>query len=128
MGLSNIVRSGIKLADRLTSDLQPTVTLRRWSGETMEGDDTYVNSTQPALFEQRQTEVRTPSGELRQARGKVTFLRPIPPLGGVTGRTEPIDVNDRIVAPDGSEWGVIVTEGMIDKSTGQPYMSEVWLS
>lgn len=127
MALDSLIRSGIRLADRLTSSLQPTVTLRRWIGETVEGLDSYINSTEPALFEQRQTQIRTPSGELVQARGKVTFLRPIQVLGAAK-RTEPIDVNDRIIAPDGSEWGVIVTEGLIDKSTGRPYMTEVWLS
>lgn len=128
MGIASLIRSGVSLADRLTSGLQPIVTLRRWSGETLEGDDSYTNLTQPALFEQKQTQVRTPSGEMVQARGKVTFLRPVPALGGVEGRTEPIDTKDRIIAPDGSEWGVIVTEGLIDKATGRPYMVEVWLT
>jgi hypothetical protein len=127
MGFDDLVRDGIALATTLTSDLQDNVVLSRWTGVDGYNKPTYADPvTHPALIENKQRQIRLPGGEVIQSRTKVTFLHPMT-AHGAAKRKEPLDPRDKIVLPDGRTGPILDVKGLIDPSTGFPYMIEVFL-
>ncbi len=117
MGLESLVASGVALANSLTSDLQHDVVHEAYEGPNDQGAPTYGSAVQrPALVEHRQRQVRGDEGNVVMARAKVSFLHPV--------RIGPLD---RITLPDGTTGPILDIEGMVNGSTGAPYMLEVWL-
>jgi len=134
MGLDAVVRSAVATAKSVTSDLQDDVTHEAWTGDGAYGAPTYAAGvSRPALVERKHELVRkgmeqssSGAGEIRKTQTKITFLTPIT-ANGASGRTEPIDPRDKITLADGTTGPILKTAGLIDPSTGLPYMMEVWL-
>jgi hypothetical protein len=129
MGLADIVRNGVALANRLTADLQAEVTHEAWTGQDDTGAPTYASAkTRTAIVERRQRLRRSPSGQELMSRHVVAFLAPIA-ANGAADRQEPIDPRDRITLPDGSTGPIIDVVSTVDSesATGHGYMYEVYL-
>jgi len=128
VALNDIVRSAVAIAEKVTSSLLAPVSVAAWIG-----DDAYdvPQFAQPvvhqAIVEQKAAAVRTLTGEQVMTRVQVTFLHPIVPNGALD-RVEPIDPRDRIVLPDGTTGAIILTEGMVNPTTGGPYLLQVSIS
>lgn len=126
-GFADLVRSGVALADSLTTTLQPSVTHEAWTGNDGEGGYTYATGvSRAALVERKQKMVRSSTGEEVMSTHVVTFLRPIA-AQGTSGRQEPIDPRDRITLPDGTRSSILSINAFIDKDTGRGYLHEVYL-
>lgn len=134
MGLDDVLRSGVALANRLTGDLQVTVSHERWNGVDDYGQPTYASAVnRKAIVNRTARRLRNDAGEEVVSTASILFLTPIPPLV-VTGRQNPIDKRDRIsisLPGGGTLTGPILsTEGIIDAGStpaGQPYVTSVHL-
>jgi hypothetical protein len=127
LSLLTIIRSGVKVIDKVTRSLQANVTHQAWLGADEYGAPTYGSAVvRRALVDQQQHEHRTKSGELVATQAAVTFLDPIMP-NGAPGRTEPIDANDLITLPDGTTGPIVDIAGFVDAGTNMPILSEVWI-
>lgn len=117
MGLRDIVANGIATADRITADLQPFVTVKRWTGQTGAGKPTYAAAVrEPAIVDWMQKRVRTKTGAEAVSRAYVGFLRPTS-----------IDEKDQIILPDGTTGPILDMSGFVDRATGAPFFVQVWL-
>ena len=128
MALNDIVRSAVATAESVTSSLLATVSIAAWIGD--DGYDAPLFA-QPivhkAIVEQKAMSIRAINGEQVMTRVQITFLHPIAP-NGASGRVEPIDPRDRIVLPDGSTGGIVLTQGMVNPATSGPYLLQVSIS
>lgn len=117
MGFDALVRNGVAMADRLTTDLQASVTHQSWTGYTDEGVPSYATAvTRKALVDWKQKQVRTLAGTVTVSRAEVTFLRPVV-----------VDEKDRIVLPDGTTGPILDMAGFVDPATGVGYTTAVFL-
>jgi len=128
MALTNIIRTGIAIADGITKSLQPDVTHFAWVSQDARGVPEYAApAVYPALVELSRNRVVGADGQVLFTRYSVTFLQPLP-ANGAEGRQEPIDPRDKLVLPNGEKVDVIDIKGFIDADTGAPFMSEVGTS
>jgi hypothetical protein len=132
MGLADVVRSGVALANRVTDDLQVDVTHDAWTTRALDGKPTYngggAGVARSSIVEYKQS--RRWSALLGQTVDyavKVTILGPVAG-NGAAGRNEPIDSRDRFTLLDGTARPVVDVVGIQDPSTGKPYMYEVYLA
>lgn len=117
MGLRDIVANGVAQADRITQDLQPTVTVRRRTGQTGAGKAVYAAPVRvPAIVDWQQKIVRTRTGTEAVSRAYVGFLRPFQ-----------ISEDDQVILPDGTTGPILDMSGFVDRATGAPYFVQVWL-
>jgi len=119
MGLDDVVRRNVAVADRLTTTLQSTVTHYAFSSETDEGVRAYDPTTgtkRLAVVRFQQRKFRTVAGEEVVSRAKVLFVRPLT-----------IDARDKIVLPDGTTGPILDMQGTVDPETGEPYATTIWL-
>jgi hypothetical protein len=120
MGLADIVRSGVAIADSLTSDLQKDVTHYLYSEATVDsyGKVTWGSPhTRKAVVEPKRRLVRNAEGHDVLTNTKLTFPRPVL-----------VNPRDRIVMYDGTEAPIVAVSGAVDdSSTGQGYIAEVYL-
>lgn len=116
MGFASLLRSGVALADKLTKDLQLTVTHHVWQSQTIGGASSYTTVSRKALVDLKQQQVRSASGQLVAARAMVTFLTPVA-----------VSVKDKIQLPDGTVNTIIDVGGFADPLTGRGYVTDVWL-
>jgi len=124
MGLADVVRSAVAIADSVTASLQTDVTHEAWIDDDRFGKPTYADPvTRKALVSQVQKLVRTADDRTVVAKTKVSFLRPIP-AQGASGRAEPLDPRDKITLPDGTTGPLLAVEGMVDPGTDRPYLLE----
>jgi hypothetical protein len=127
MSLLNALRAGIKVADKVTKPLQPTVTIAPWTGSDGFGVNTYgAPVTYRAIVNQEQKSIFDDSGNEVLTQAYVAILTPITP-NGAAGRVEPIDRRDRVTLPDGTIAPIVKTSGFIDAGIGRPMFSEIWL-
>lgn len=130
MGLADIVRSGIAVANTLTETLQATVTHEAWIGNKTDGyaGPRYAEGiARAALVDQTRKLRRLSNGEEVVQQASITFLTPIA-ANGATNRREPVDPRDRFTLPDGKTGPILdVIGGLVDPSTNAPYMLEVIL-
>lgn len=132
MSLADIVRSGVSLANSITSKgaLQERVTLRRWNGIDGYAQPSYATAlTLDALVEHSAKRVKDQKGDDAVATTVVTFLAPIPPLSpAVTGREEPVDERDLLVTASGRSGPILRKDGGLhDPTTSRPYVLSVYL-
>ena len=126
MGLLDILRAGVKIADNVTQDIQAVVMLAHVQSSTSEGDITHYDPVPlHALVDWKQRHVRTMSGELSVSRAVVTFLD-VAELSVAT-HGEGIDDNDIITLPDGTTGPILDMGGFIDAGTAQPLATDVYL-
>lgn len=128
MGLADIVRSGIALANALTDSLQGTVSIERWTGQSNTGVPTYAAAFEvKAIVEPSKVWSKNPTGGDMFLTSKVSILQPLDPQG-TAGRDEPLDQRDRITLPDGSTCPISMVDGSImDPATGRPMLFMVTL-
>lgn len=127
MAFDDIIRQGVALAHSLTTSLQANVVLHRWSQSSGFGEAVYAAPiTVTALIEQKQRLHAMSSGQTILTRAKITILTPLAPLGA-SGRTEPIDVRDKLILPDGTTGPIVDVEGLVDPDTNRPYLYEIWM-
>lgn len=125
MGAASSVRSGLRTADRQTADLQVAVTHLAWVGQTGMGGPIFASGVSvQALVEYTTSRVKQADGQDVISTATVSILRPLAANGG-TGRQEPVDPRDTFIMPDGRVVQVLAVDGLIDPSTGKPYMSVV---
>ena len=118
MGFLDIVRGGVELANSLTADLQANVTHKAWVSTGGSGVKVYAEPVvRPALVDWKQKQVRTASGVLTVCRASVTFLDP----------AVVVDEKDIIILPDGTTGPILDMAGFIDRITGTPILTEVYL-
>lgn len=79
-----------------------------------------------AIVEKKVQMRRTESGEMVLTTATVMFIEPVPPLGA-TDRSEPVDPRDIIILPDGSTGPIVNVSGFVDRVSGRPFYSEIWL-
>lgn len=133
MGLATIVRSGVKLADKITKPLQVSVTHKRWTGTATDGEDVLDNGViLKAIVEFKTKRLGRTGGQQYNTaeeeiqRATITIIGSIKDLVAV-GRTNPIDVRDQFILPDGSSGPILNVEGVVDPLTGSPYSYEISL-
>lgn len=127
MGLPDIIRNAVAIANKVTIDLQVPVEHYPWIsdgatyGEPVYGDPT----TRLALVEMRQRMMRI-EGQDILLKAIVSFLVPIEP-NGAENRQEPIDPRDKIVLPNGYTGPIKTIEGLENNFSDTPYTLEVTL-
>lgn len=115
MGLQDLVRSGVALANRVTKTLQATVAHEAFKAEDQTGQRTYYAAVQrTCVIEWRRTRRRTQAGDEIVIRPTLLFLSPVA-----------IDTRDRITLPDGTTGPIADVGGVIDPDTGTAYTREV---
>jgi len=120
MGLLDIVRAGVQIADSLTRDLQASVSHASYiaDSETSYGEKQWAAPvSRPALVTLKQKQVRNEQGELLLSTVQVVFL----------DAAVVVTMDDKIVLPDGSTGAILDVEGFIDRGTGLPILREVYL-
>jgi hypothetical protein len=126
-GFADLVRSGIALANSLTSTLQVEVTHEAWTGQDGYGKPTYAAPIKrTAIVEQKQRWIRNRDSSVMAVMPKVTILGPITD-NGAANRRDPIDMRDIITLPDGTTGPIQDVEFIMDPETNRPYMYEVTL-
>jgi len=126
MGLLDVVRSGVKIADALTKSLQASVTYRRCISTNQYGVKQLGSPvTLLALVENKQRKVMSPTGVIVDSNITITLLN-VAAVVAATGGFG-IRVNDEIVLADGSTNPVLNVGGFVDAGTNQPFATEVYL-
>ncbi len=126
MSLLNVLRSGVKVADKVTKPLQADVVYERVTGQNEYGMKTYAApATLKAIVDWRQRQLRTPDGILSVSRAAVTFLDAAALIAATGGAG--IDDSDRFTLPDGTTGPILDMGGFIDAGTGIPVATEVFL-
>jgi len=120
MGLADIIRGGIAVADSLTDTLQTEVAHYQYSEATV--DDTGKVTWGPrhvrkAVVEHARTHQREKDGRMVLSDTQLTFPRPFF-----------VDPRDRFVLPDGTGDGPPNRiAGVVDPLTNKRYMTQVWV-
>lgn len=131
MSLTDVIASGVAIANQLTSDLQDkTVTIQFWTGQSGSGDSSYTLPKKfPALVDLSSKPIFTTGGTLLETKAYVAFLEPLPVTTAKAGqiRRQPLDERDIITLPDKTSGPIIKIGGFVNADTHRPYMSEVWL-
>lgn len=128
MGLDAIIRSGIATAKSVTADLQDEITIEAYIGQDKWGAPSYATGVSyDALVEHKQRLVRDFNGNEVTSATRLTVLQPIAANGDADRLREPIDPRDKITLPDGTTHTALAEEGLVDPSTGKPFMHEIAL-
>lgn len=126
MGLLGVLRSGVKTANKVTADLQPSFTFRKYVSSDGAGGVTYGSPVSiPAIIEDRQEEVRTLGGEISQSKTHITVLD-VAKLSAATNG-EGIKEQDEIVLASGEIGTILSAGGFIDRVTNMPIVTDIYL-
>jgi hypothetical protein len=127
MGFDTLVRNGVALADRMTTDLQVTIQIYPWIGTNDNGGPLYGSAvSMKAIVEEKEITRRLSTGQEVTQQAEITIPRPVA-ANGATERREPIDPRDKILLPSGLTGPILDVNGMVDPTTNQPYMFTVIL-
>jgi len=127
MGLLDVLRNGIAIANALTKDLQDQVTHEAWIGQDFNGKPVYEEAVSyQAIVEQKQRMIRGSDGREIMTTCYVGFLFPVP-SNGAEGRREPIDPRDRIVLSNGTTGPIVSLDGFMDRAFDRPMYTQVFL-
>lgn len=128
MGLLDIVRIGVAIADRVTKPLQADVSYERYVTSVNDGFGTATYASAQllkAIVDWKQRQVRTQSGVLSVSRASITFLDITALMLATAGQG--IDDHDKITLPDGTTGPILDMAGFIDAGTGIPVATEVFI-
>lgn len=126
MSLLGAIRSGVKVADKVTAPLQSTVSYERRTGQDAFGAPSFAAAVDLlAVVDWKATQRRTSTGILTVSRAVITFLDAAA-LSAATGGAG-IDDNDKLTLPDGTTGPILDMGGFIDPGTGIPIASEIFL-
>jgi hypothetical protein len=128
VSLDTVFEAGIQLLDSVTKSIQESVRIKPWIGEDMYGKVSYgATRKYKAVVTRKESEVRLSDGRMIHITAIVAFLRPIPPIGAV-GRTEPIDVRDKIYLVDDTTGPIVSLIGPTNRpATQSRYFQQVML-
>jgi hypothetical protein len=121
VGLADIVRNAVAIADSLTTDLQPEVTLYLFSEATVDGYGSITwgaPHAHKAIVEAKRRLVRNAEGHDVLSNHKLTFPRWVE-----------LDPRDKLVLSDMTTGPILAIGGMIDAgfTDGTRFLQEVWL-
>ena len=121
MPLDTIVRKAVAIADKVTSSLQPVVTIYPWTGQAANGrgTPTFATAVPAHAIVEFGGSITDTQGREVQTLAHVTFPRPLTPNGS-PGRQEPIDPRDRIVLMNGETGPIVKISGFADPSISRP--------
>lgn len=131
MGLRNVLISGVKIADKVTRDLQAETYYRRYVSSDGAGGKTYdpPESSSPvtllAIVEDKQEIVRTITGEMSQSKTHITYLN-LSAVYTATGGNG-IKEQDMISLQNGETGRILAIGGFMDSGNGQLIPTEVYL-
>ena len=127
MGLLEVLRAGVKIADSVTKPLQAEVTYSRAVADPSGyGAFTYPTSVKlRAIVDFARKQVRTREGILTVTRATIDLLDVAAVVAATGG--EGIGNDDRFVLPDGDSGPILDISGFIDAGTGQPIATTVML-
>jgi hypothetical protein len=127
MGLLDVLRAGVKVADSVTKPLQAEVTYYRAVADTSGyGNFTYPTSVKlRAIVDFARKQVRTREGILTVTRATIDLLDVAAVVTATGG--EGIGNDDRFILPDGDTGPILDISGFIDAGTGQPVATTVML-
>lgn len=126
MSLATTIAGAVATAKKVTDSLQVEVGYRAKVSQSGYGSASYgPKIVVKALLEQKAQMVRSSSGEMVQTKATVTFLEPLPG-NALAGRTNPVD-DDLITLPDGAEWPIVSTSGLVNPDTNAPFFSQVYI-
>lgn len=128
MSLLDVVRSAVRVVDKVTKPLQPTVSFQRRLTPDDDGYGTRVLAGAVplrAIVELKQRQVKTTSGILTISGLTVMFLD-INKLKLATAN-KGVTTNDKITLADGKTTPIIAVGGFIDAGTGIPVATEAYL-
>lgn len=119
MSLLDVLRTGVKIADKITKPLQATVRYQRESSKDEYGKVT-PKPVIPlrAIVDYGQKKVRTQTGEIVNSRATVTLLD-VAAVQAATGGAG-IGPNDTFTLPDNTVCPVLDVTGFMDAGTGKP--------
>jgi hypothetical protein len=124
VGLADIVRGAVAIANNVTSSLQAIVTHEAWIGSDKYGKPIYDSPiSRPAIVDRKTASI---GGQQIVQNTSVTFIYPIT-AQGAADRQEPVDPRDRITLPDGWTGPIVNVNGLVDPLTGMPYLYQVSL-
>lgn len=126
MGLLATIRSGVKIVDKATRDLQSITIFERYLSQDGAGGKTYAAPVQlKAIVEDKQEIVRTVSGQLSQSRTTIQYLD----ITALLAATNNLGVkeSDRITLQNGDGGPILAIGGFIDAGTGVPVATQVYL-
>jgi hypothetical protein len=118
MGLADIIRNAVATVDAITTSLQSTITLYRYTGQGGLGSVRQYASPEEvlAIVEQKQILIKDATGQMVMSSAQVTFPRPIS-----------ISIMDKIVLQNGYSAPILNTAGLVDSGTGNDYLTELYL-
>lgn len=133
MAFDKILRSGVKIANRVTRSVQGNVLHRAWIAQDGLGKpifDTEPGEGTPrkAIVEKQMQRKVLPDGQMTAIEAVITFLDQIPTQGS-QGRQEPIDTRDELTLFDGSIGPIAYIDSVCDPSKGpdQYFQITVWI-
>lgn len=128
MSLAGIIRTGVRIADKVTKSLQGDMILEQWIGQSVSGKASYASPIIVKCIEDdKQKTIVTAAGQAITVMSTLTILEAIP-ADGTAGRKEPIDPRDRITTPSGFVGRVIDTPGsVVDPGTGKGFIQSIML-
>ena len=127
MSLLRALQAGVAVADTVTKSLQAKVVYRLLlDAGSGKAERVYADPVElPAIVDRKQQSVRTASGEMSVSRSSVLFLD-IEALVRATGGSG-VGMFDTITLPDGTTGPILDIKGFVDRSTGHPISTEVFL-
>lgn len=128
MSLAGIIRTGVRIADKVTKSVQGDMILEQWIGQSVSGKPTYASPiTVKCIEDDKQKTIVTAAGQAITVMSTLTILEAVPE-NGTAGRKEPIDPRDKITTPSGFVGRVIDTPGsVVDPGTGKGFIQSIML-
>lgn len=127
MGLLNIVRSGVRIADKVTKSLQCTVVFERCTGTDDQGARAYAEGpvSLRAIVDAKIQQIRNAQGILDVSRATITLLD-VAALDAATG-SRGVSPEDRLTLQDGSVGPILNVGGFADAGTGRQVTTTVYI-
>ena|ERR1700722_2212733 len=126
-----ILVSGIKLANTLTSGVQVPIGWEAFVGEDAMGAATYAPKvTLMAVYDDNDKQYAVPGGEVVNIDCTLTIVGDVPANGAVTSppRNEPIDTRDRITLPTNLTYPIVAApSSVINPSTNRGLIQQIVL-
>lgn len=131
-GLRELVASVVAIADSVTggeTGLQSKVVWRAFLGHTKYNVAEYAEPINVDAFVlYKQTPVQSRTGQTIMSKATVIITRPLPIVTGATvTRTQPIDIRDQIILPNGTTGPIIDDEGFSNPDTTRPYTTKIMI-
>lgn len=128
MSLAGVIRTGVRIADKVTKSVQGDMILEQWIGQSVTGKPTYASPiTVKCIEDDTQKTITNSSGQIVIVMSTLTILQAIA-SNGTAGRHEPIDTRDKITTPSGFVGKVVDTpDSVVDPSTGKGFIQSIML-